>query len=139
MDVRSDAIKDKKIKSCGCLKKSQRRPYKASVDILYCQYKLRAKSKKIEFGFSKSLFTKYLNGRCHYCGSMSSNIYKINYCDNEYTFKYNGIDRVDNSIGYIESNCVSCCDRCNKAKFTGSAGDFIEWLKRASDYASKTH
>lgn len=41
-------------------------------------------------------------------------------------FKYNGVDRVDNSIGYTDDNCVSCCKICNNSK---SALDLSEWKK----------
>jgi 5-methylcytosine-specific restriction endonuclease McrA len=27
-----------------------------------------------------------------------------------------GIDRVDNSIGYTPDNCVPCCTQCNRIK-----------------------
>lgn len=41
---------------------------------------------------------------CYYCGDIM---------DNE---KLTGIDRVDNSIGYITSNIVPCCKICNMMK-----------------------
>ena len=41
---------------------------------------------------------------CFYCEKFSEN---RSYC---------GIDRVDNDIGYILSNCVSCCSNCNDIK-----------------------
>lgn len=40
-------------------------------------------------------------------------------------FTFNGIDRLDNSGGYVSGNIVSCCQRCNMAKGKMSAGDFI--------------
>jgi hypothetical protein len=47
---------------------------------------------------------------------------------------YNGIDRVDNAIGYIVENCVSCCRFCNAAKNTLSLDDFLQWVKKIKDH-----
>lgn len=38
----------------------------------------------------------------------------------------NGIDRMDNSMGYTKENCVSCCKTCNRAKHTMSVEAFLE-------------
>lgn len=40
----------------------------------------------------------------------------------------NGLDRVDNSIGYIESNVVPCCYICNKMKGELPVEDFLRHL-----------
>ena len=37
-----------------------------------------------------------------------------------------GIDRVDNSVGYILSNCVPCCEWCNRMKLDYTKDDFIK-------------
>lgn len=50
--------------------------------------------------------------------------------------KRNGIDRVDNNLGYIRGNVVPCCTTCNKAKSTMSQLEFFEWLKRAYYYSN---
>jgi hypothetical protein len=54
------------------------------------------------------------------------------YYNGEYL--YNGLDRVDNTKGYIISNIVSCCGQCNRAKGILSQEEFLQWLKRASNY-----
>lgn len=43
---------------------------------------------------------------------------------------YNGIDRVNKSIGYTKRNCVTACKFCNKAKTDMSIKEWTEWLKR---------
>jgi len=50
--------------------------------------------------------------------------------NNRYTgpYVYNGIDRKENGIGYIESNAVTCCKVCNWAKGKMSYGDFMLWV-----------
>ena len=47
--------------------------------------------------------------------------------------KYNGVDRVDNSLGYIKENCVACCKICNNAKSTLSISEWQEWIIRVHD------
>jgi len=49
----------------------------------------------------------------------------------------NGIDRVDNSKGYSDTNCVPCCSECNHAKGTKSYGEFIKYLERITSYRKK--
>ena len=45
-------------------------------------------------------------------------------------YKYNGIDRVDNKIGYELDNCVSCCIKCNKAKSYFGQDEFLNHIKK---------
>jgi hypothetical protein len=59
--------------------------------------------------FAKHLMTQ----QCHYCGFLNLEI------------RCNGIDRMDNEICYIPSNCVSCCKDCNYAKHTMGYNSFI--------------
>lgn len=53
---------------------------------------------------------------CFYCGATANPL--------------NGIDRVDNTQGYSESNCVPCCKVCNRAKSNMSTDRFESWLKQ---------
>lgn len=48
-------------------------------------------------------------GACSYCGKHGPN----------------GIDRVNNKIGYEPGNCVPCCKKCNMIKFNMSVDDFV--------------
>jgi hypothetical protein len=45
-------------------------------------------------------------------------------------FLRNGIDRLDNTIGYIEGNVVSCCDICNYSKHTKGYIEFLSWIDK---------
>lgn len=42
---------------------------------------------------------------------------------------HNGIDRIDSNIGYITSNCVTCCGGCNIAKGKKTPDEFIDQCK----------
>ncbi len=46
----------------------------------------------------------------------------------------NGIDRFDNTIGYIKDNCRSCCSLCNYLKRDSSYEKFINKIKRIYEY-----
>jgi len=44
-------------------------------------------------------------------------------------YVWNGVDRVDNNIGYTLENCVPCNGVVNKAKLTMSKEQFIGMCK----------
>lgn len=80
----------------------------------YHEYKKNAKRRKKDFNLSEEDCKPFFNGVCYYCGE-----------------EYNGlgIDRIDNEIGYVLTNLVPCCYRCNIMKHTSSKTEFIERLK----------
>lgn len=87
----------------------------------YSNYISSAKQRNIVFELNKPAFDTLVSGNCYLCGKMSD----ATHC--------NGIDRFDNTIGYIESNCKTCCHTCNMMKHTYSydtlIGKFIEIQK----------
>lgn len=48
-------------------------------------------------------------------------------------YVHNGVDRVDNALGYTPDNCVPCCSRCNYAKRAMPRGEFENWLMSAKE------
>jgi len=58
---------------------------------------------------------------CYYCGKPAKDI-------------QNGIDRVDNSKGYLTDNVVPCCKMCNKMKLTHSREKFIQMVEHIVVY-----
>lgn len=62
---------------------------------------------------------------CKYCGDIASN------CTLD--FAYNGIDRVDNRIGYNDDNAVSCCKTCNRMKGKMSVNEFTNHAWRIAN------
>lgn len=56
-------------------------------------------------------------GACDYCGALADDI------------GYLGLDRVDNTKGYIQGNVVRCCHVCNRAKGELPVGAFIAWAR----------
>jgi hypothetical protein len=84
----------------------------------------KAISRGLVFNLSKLQCSELMCAPCNYCGRLFDP--SINY--------YNGIDRIDNNIGYILSNSVSCCKYCNFAKNNMTIESFILWIKRIKDY-----
>jgi len=71
-------------------------------------YEKRARKKGYEFDIDLPFFWQLVWEDCVYCGAKPSNECR--------GFKYNGLDRVDNTVGYTRSNTVPCCARCNGIK-----------------------
>lgn len=124
-----------KIKSCGCVapQKSMDRylvdPTKHAVNHLYAGYKSDAKSRNYEFEITVEEFKSMIKSECFYCGVKNSNSYmdtKPRKAGNQEPYLYNGVDRVDNEIGYTKENCVAACRSCNISKHTLTQDYFIE-------------
>jgi len=125
-------------KSCGCQNKIQPNRLKygeASFNLLFRQYKSAAKARNYSFELTKEYFKKITKQNCCYCEAESRQIkqQKTNYGG----YVYNGIDRVDNSIGYTEDNTVACCGVCNHAKKNMSKQDFLSWVERVYNHSIK--
>lgn len=102
---------------------------------VWAKYRNNAKVSNREFLLSKEQFMAIVSSPCFYCGtppkqlSCESRIRKRGISVEYATFLYNGIDRQDNSKGYIDGNCVPCCRICNRAKGELPLEDFYTWLR----------
>lgn len=96
-----------------------------ATNVLLNRYKNTARFKKLDFWLTGTTFVRLISGSCDYCGTVPSR--KLDYLD--VTIKYNGIDRIDTSKGYLEDNCCSCCWQCNNAKGTSSAKAFLDHVR----------
>lgn len=92
---------------------------------LYHTYKKRAKRHNLDFELAMEEFVTLTSGNCFYCGIEPKQV--ILYKKVRKIYPYNGIDRVDNSKGYVMGNVVSCCRTCNLAKSNLTMEDFISW------------
>lgn len=135
--VNTGALTSGNTKSCGCLHNEisvensiKSRYMLANPDSGYKSimrsYKYNAASRGHCFDLNFDEFKKLVLSNCYYCGDEPSNIYFKNY----YDAPYNGIDRIDNTIGYIPSNVVPCCKTCNIAKNNKTYDEFMQWINR---------
>lgn len=120
-------------KSCGCLHLEIVRKEKglSAFNAIYGSYKNSARIRKLEFLLTKNEFLQMSSEYCFYCGIEPK---QIKECEGKNgMFVYNGIDRLDSSLGYFPENCVPCCGRCNEAKMSQTQNDFyhglIEFIK----------
>lgn len=112
--------------SCGCLKKIPGNILpegEASFNSLLAKYQYHATNRNFEWRLSEEQFRTLTSSNCHYCGIEPTQKAQHGIRFNGY-YIYNGIDRLDNSLGYTEENCVSCCGLCNKIKRTLTYEEF---------------
>jgi hypothetical protein len=123
-------------RSCGCLKReltsrNNRKPDKdIAVNRIYASYKVQAKKRDIEFNLTKKEFSGLMLQSCFYCGIEPSNQFSAFPAERERPFFYNGVDRLNNALGYQTNNCVPCCAQCNWAKRDMTKEQFENWVKR---------
>jgi len=119
-----------RIKSCGCLSKSNRFKKRNSDDVITIHkinhYKNSAKNRNIYWELTEEQFKKLLFDNCFYCQSPPLTLAKTK----NHKMFVNGIDRKNNDIGYVIDNCVSCCKFCNRAKSDSSLEEFLNWINR---------
>lgn len=65
----------------------------------YSVYRIEDFNKGREFGLTKEFLEDSLLSKCIYC-----------------SYPATGLDRLNNSIGHTDKNCVPCCTQCNLAK-----------------------
>jgi hypothetical protein len=88
------------------------------INLNYNSYKKRANIKEIHFELNEEIFYNIIENDCYICGKSIS--------DNH----VNGIDRIDNTKGYLLNNIESCCGECNYMKSNLNLGDFFEKLRK---------
>jgi hypothetical protein len=65
---------------------------------------------------------------CYYCGSQPSNVAR-NARAKHIEFRYNGLDRLDNTEPHNRENCVPCCWMCNQCKSNLPLPEFMNWIE----------
>lgn len=130
-----DDLKSKSTVSCGCHR------IRSAEHIEYTKYKRNAKSRKLSFELTTDEFNSLINNNCFYCGTAPSR--KIsNHAKAEHLQRkaiVNGIDRLDSSLGYIKTNCVSCCFECNSAKMDLTVKEFMDMIRRIYHFSAKDY
>ena len=100
------------------------------------EYVDNAKRRGIEWRLTDEEFLAVASLRCHYCGSPPrrftrnrwSNRKAIGAVESEEVL--NGIDRLNPEKGYVLSNCVACCSKCNRAKMDMGVNELLEHVKQ---------
>lgn len=95
---------------------------------VYLRYKQNATARGYKFNLTRKAFAVLIDGACHYCGYVGGS--QLSKGLGKYKVRYTGIDRLDNTKGYIKGNVVTCCKVCNRAKKDLSYGMFIDYIQR---------
>ena len=89
-----------------------------------------ARQRGIDFQLTIEQYESVIKNNCYYCGEVSI----IENTQVEETLYKFGIDRKDNSVGYVFDNCVSCCIICNHMKLSLSVFVFLRRVEHIVKY-----
>lgn len=122
-------------KSCDCLRGERLTlPHgEASFNNLYGHYMRNASNRNIHWGLTREDFRELTSQDCQYCGVKPVQVRGESSGYNG-LYKYNGIDRVDSSVGYTKKNVVPCCKECNMMKRSMPTKEFLLCIKRIYKY-----
>lgn len=126
------------VKYCKGFGSSRKGSTEAVYKNIYTRYKYSAKIRNYEFNLEYDKFKDIISKNCFYCGSKPIETLKsktINKTD--IPVKHNGIDRVNNQLGYSEFNSLPCCSICNIMKRNLSFDDFIEHVSKIKNNIDK--
>lgn len=117
-----------KTKSCGCSQSRTLSEGIAARNKVLGQHKRSATGKNLEQALTDEQILFLHKQNCHYCGVSPSNICSPKKFNGDYV--YNGIDRMDNDVGYTVDNSITCCSNCNYAKRNRTYEEFKDWIKQ---------
>jgi hypothetical protein len=138
--TRFNSVRTGHATSCGCFHAELTKKLgesnkiavgQASKNALYSKYRQGALKRGLAFDIDMELFEKITKENCHYCNQLPTQEYKNRSANG--TYLHNGIDRVNNTIGYTVSNCVACCWICNKMKGTLTSTEFYNQVKKIQE------
>ena len=132
-------LKNGHTKSCGCLSsellikrnkvripKNKKPIGESAFNKLYRIYQRTSENKNMLFDISKEEAKNLFLDNCFYCGALPKQTIRTR--KDLSPFIYNGIDRLNNDLGYLRSNVVTCCKRCNIAKNNMKLEDFLDLI-----------
>lgn len=107
-----------------------------SVNKVINTYIQGAKKRGLSFELTREEVVHLMGQPCFYCGELRTNTGWASRKNGE-TYKYNGLDRKDNSVGYTVTNTVPCCFKHNRAKGEQTPEEFIEDCKKVVEYSAR--
>lgn len=147
-EIKAYHLRCGRIRSCGCLNRDKyiRRRLdngEGSIRKWKHSYKDGARKRGLAWELTDEMFKELVFKNCYYCnaeprnynpylkanGSLIKKTTPMDWVQLNW-IKVNGIDRKDNSQGYIIENCLPCCTFCNLAKGDCSYEEFMNHLNR---------
>lgn len=157
IDMSSNSLRSG-TKSCGCFRKEtainlgiNNRKKAGHVTLIdyFSKYKRNARRRSYVWELTLKQFSGLIKKDCYWCGSPSRmrNRYLNTDCTitkdakkinidwvKQQSISANGIDRIENTIGYTRLNSVPCCEKCNKMKLNYTEKDFIRHINKISEF-----
>lgn len=123
VNISTNSLTSGNARSCGCLRSvaALMRNVPLYTTVIR-NLKNRACIRGYVWEISDEQVENLITSNCSYCGkspekkSTASRLLR------------NGIDRVDNEIGYTNGNCVSCCKTCNQMKHSLGLSEFLNHI-----------
>jgi hypothetical protein len=119
-------------KSCGC---SRRKKHSGRNRVL-SNYKCGARTRGLKWALSNTLAWIIMSKSCHWCGCHPSVRTLCKGKTGNCEVCTNGLDRLDNTKGYIKTNVVSCCGMCNHAKSNRSLSEWRDYRLRLAKHVA---
>lgn len=122
--------------SCGCFNKLRTRETHSTDDSyfkrLFRNCKSGARVRNLDFCLTEEQYKELILKDCAYCGDAP---YEPRFYARHDTgvFNCHGVDRVDNSVGYVLDNCVTACKLCNQIKMDATLEDFLTRVNKIYD------
>lgn len=139
--TRGSTLRSGQCKSCGKCdiqsRPSDVTPHKRQWLALKNGAKTRNLSVEIDF----NQYVDITKQNCYYCGSAP---YDKHYAysrrrktkgihEDSYSI-FNGVDRIDSSLGYTKENICSCCNMCNRMKSDFNILQFLKKIEQIYEY-----
>lgn len=132
-------------KSCGCSANnkcgiSPNRKLELGIGAfnnIFNYYRSNARKRNLEFTIPREEFMRLTLLNCTYCDAAPANKKESKHYYG--AFVYNGIDRIDNTKGYILGNCTPCCKMCNIMKNIFSEKEFKEKITKLYNFYVQKH
>jgi hypothetical protein len=137
VEIKAQRLQAGTTKSCGCYTRiwQSEAGKKVKKEGTACRsvlsyYRYNARKRGLAWELTEEQFNLIITSPCHYTGVVESN--KLITPSGE-TFRYNGVDRLDNSKGYTLANSVSCCKSVNAAKSAMNYDEFVKMCHMISE------
>jgi hypothetical protein len=138
--TRTDYLRTNRSTSCGCWQNSYRLAAKhdALWNQLFTHHRWQAKHRRIPASLTVAQFKELSSSNCHYCGGppQQRRVWRGKPSDRN-MLNFNGIDRIDSTLGYSIDNVVTACKFCNVAKHEQSYQEFKAWVSRVYSHMFK--
>lgn len=135
--VSSNYLKNKKCKSCGHCSRGLLDETKSSKNNLYLVYRNSAKRRGLSFLLNYEKFMALTQQNCYYCGNPPNRYFIVPFARKG--IYVNGIDRIDNNMGYEKNNSAPCCTDCNNAKNSLTKEEFLNWIIKCYNHLNSNN